>query len=205
MSKQVRLRRGTTAQHTTFTGADGEITFDTSKKVIVVHDGVTAGGKPLDGYVKLNPGSNLTLQTISGPLNLSGGDSETYGLAVANQANFNGSLIANADAQIKRLVLLQELLTYATGVNINFQSFAGKRLTLAGNVTFSGSGYLFGAYVIVRIVCDGTLRTLGFPANWKFVGTAAPASIAANKTALLRLWSFGTTEADVVANYLVEP
>jgi hypothetical protein len=203
MPKQVRLRRGTTAQHTTFTGAEGEITFDTSKKVLVLHDGVTAGGKPVDGFVKLNPGSPVTEQTIAGPLTLLGGDSETYGLAVANQATFN-QVIINADAQIKRLLLLQEGLTYATNVNLNFQSFAGKRLALAGNVTFSASGHLFGAYIILRIVCDGSTRTLTFPSGWKFVGSAVPANIAANKTALLQLWSFGTQDSDVVAQYLVE-
>jgi phage-related tail fiber protein len=46
MPKQVQLRRGTTAQHATFTGAVGEVTIDTSKKVPVVHDGTTAGGTP---------------------------------------------------------------------------------------------------------------------------------------------------------------
>jgi hypothetical protein len=46
MSKQVRFRRGTTAQHAVFTGPAGEITVDTDKKVTVVHDGVTAGGIP---------------------------------------------------------------------------------------------------------------------------------------------------------------
>jgi hypothetical protein len=46
MSKQVRFRRGTTAQHATFTGALGEVTVDTDKNVTVVHDGVTAGGIP---------------------------------------------------------------------------------------------------------------------------------------------------------------
>jgi hypothetical protein len=204
MPKQVRLRRGTTAQHATFTGADGEVTFDTTKKVLVVHDGATAGGKPLDNFVKLNPGSIWTQQTISGPLTLSGGDSETYGFAVQNQANFN-QVIINADAQVKRLYLMQEALAYASNININFQTFAGKRVALAGNVTFSGSGYLFGSYVIVRIVCDSSSRTLAFPSGWKFVGAAAPSSIAANKTAVMRLWSFGTVEADVVANYLVEP
>ena len=51
-----RLRRGTTAQHSAFTGAEGELTFDTTKKVLVIHDGVTAGGKPVDGFAKLNPG-----------------------------------------------------------------------------------------------------------------------------------------------------
>jgi hypothetical protein len=204
MPKQIRLRRGTTAQHSAFTGAEGEVTFDTTKKVLVIHDGVTAGGKPVDGFVKVNPGSPTTSQTIAGPLNLAGGDSETYALSVANQASFNQVLI-NADAQIKRLLLLQEALTYATNVSLNFQTFGGKRLVLAGNVTFSATGHLFGAYIVLRIVCDGTNRTLAFPAGWRFVGAAAPTTINAGKTALLRLWSFGTNDAEVVAQYLVEP
>jgi hypothetical protein len=204
MPKQVRLRRGTTVQHSTFTGAEGEVTFDTTKKALVLHDGVTAGGKPVDGFVKLNPGSPLTNQTISGPVTLTGGDSETYGLAVTNTTML-GQVLISTEAQIKRLYLLQEGLIYASNITINFQTFAGKRLTLAGNVTFAGTGYLFGAYVIMRIICDGSTRTLAFPSGWKFVGAAAPASIAANKTALLQLWSFGTAEGDAVAQYLAEP
>ena len=47
MAKQLQLRRGTTTEHSTFTGAIGEITVDTTKDTIVVHDGTTAGGKPL--------------------------------------------------------------------------------------------------------------------------------------------------------------
>ena len=47
MAEQVQLRRGTTAQHSTFTGAVGELTIDTTKKTGVVHDGSTAGGIPL--------------------------------------------------------------------------------------------------------------------------------------------------------------
>jgi hypothetical protein len=43
----LQLRRGTTAQHSTFTGLVGEITVDTDKDTIVVHDGSTAGGFPL--------------------------------------------------------------------------------------------------------------------------------------------------------------
>ena len=46
MSKQVKFRRGTTAQHSTFTGALGEVTVDTDKNVTIVHDGTTAGGIP---------------------------------------------------------------------------------------------------------------------------------------------------------------
>lgn len=47
MAKQLKLRRGTTAQHSIFTGASGEITVDTDKKTVVVHDGTTVGGTPL--------------------------------------------------------------------------------------------------------------------------------------------------------------
>jgi hypothetical protein len=47
MAKQLQLRRGSTSQHTTFTGAVGEVTVDTNKDVVVVHDGSTAGGFPL--------------------------------------------------------------------------------------------------------------------------------------------------------------
>lgn len=46
MATQIQWRKGTTAQHTTFTGAIGEVTVDTDKDVVVVHDGTTAGGHP---------------------------------------------------------------------------------------------------------------------------------------------------------------
>ena len=47
MAKKLQLRRGTTSQHSSFTGAEGEVTVDTDKDVVVVHDGSTAGGTPL--------------------------------------------------------------------------------------------------------------------------------------------------------------
>ena len=47
MATSIRLRGGTTSQHSTFTGAAKEVTVDTDKNTIVVHDGSTAGGFPL--------------------------------------------------------------------------------------------------------------------------------------------------------------
>ena len=47
MPTQIQLRRGSTVQTSTFTGAAGEITVDTDKKIVVVHDGASAGGIPL--------------------------------------------------------------------------------------------------------------------------------------------------------------
>lgn len=61
MSTQVQFRRGTTAEHSGFIGAVGEVTVDTTKQVTVVHDAVQAGGYPLlreDGTNSLlSPGS----------------------------------------------------------------------------------------------------------------------------------------------------
>lgn len=47
MAIQVQLRRGTTTDHSTFTGAVGEVTVDTTKDTLVVHDGSQAGGYPI--------------------------------------------------------------------------------------------------------------------------------------------------------------
>ena len=47
MAKLLKLRRGTTSQHSSFTGAEGECTVDTDKETLVVHDGSTAGGHPV--------------------------------------------------------------------------------------------------------------------------------------------------------------
>ena len=44
MSTQVQIKRGTTTDHSTFTGANGELTINTTKKCLVVHDGSTTGG-----------------------------------------------------------------------------------------------------------------------------------------------------------------
>ena len=47
MSTQIQRRRGTTSEHSSFTGAAGEITIDSTKNTVVVHDGSTQGGIPL--------------------------------------------------------------------------------------------------------------------------------------------------------------
>ena len=65
MAKQVQFRRGSTSQHSTFTGAVGEVTVDTDKDVVVVHDGSTAGGFPLARQL-----SDLGVTSTSAELNI---------------------------------------------------------------------------------------------------------------------------------------
>jgi hypothetical protein len=64
MAKLLKLRRGTTTQHASFTGAEGEVTIDTTKDTAVVHDGAQAGGRPLAREDLTNVSSN----TIAGRL-----------------------------------------------------------------------------------------------------------------------------------------
>jgi len=47
MSKRLQLRGGTTTEHASFTGAVREVTVDTTKDTLVVHDGSTVGGTAL--------------------------------------------------------------------------------------------------------------------------------------------------------------
>jgi microcystin-dependent protein len=44
MATALQLRRGTTAQNNSFTGAAGELSYDTATEGLLVHDGSTAGG-----------------------------------------------------------------------------------------------------------------------------------------------------------------
>ena len=44
MATALQLRRGTTAQNNSFTGAAGELSYDTATEGLIVHDGSTAGG-----------------------------------------------------------------------------------------------------------------------------------------------------------------
>ena len=64
MAKQLKLRRGTTSQHNSFTGAEGEVTVDTDKETLVVHDGSTAGGHP----VAAEDMANVSSASIAGRL-----------------------------------------------------------------------------------------------------------------------------------------
>lgn len=77
--------------------------------------------------------------------------------------------------------------------------------TLTGDLTLTGANYTQPAQVIVRIVSDASSHGLTFPAGWTFVGAAMPVSIMASKTGLLTLYSFGTVEADVVAEWEEQP
>jgi hypothetical protein len=61
MARQVQIRRGTTAQHQTFIGVPAELTVDTDKNVLIVHDGNTVGGHPLAKSINPEIKGNINL------------------------------------------------------------------------------------------------------------------------------------------------
>lgn len=95
MAKQVRLRRGTTAEHADFVGANGEITVDTVKHVVIVHDGVTAGGWPSANAAAVD----ATLATLTANAANQAASINTLLANAATQATTLNSLVANAAAQ----------------------------------------------------------------------------------------------------------
>ena len=64
MPTTLQFRRGTATQNNSFTGASGEITFDTTNKTLRVHDASTAGGTRLATKTELDAVGTPT--TVSG-------------------------------------------------------------------------------------------------------------------------------------------
>lgn len=98
-----------------------------------------------------------------------------------------------------------ESVTYAASVELDFSTNPDKTIALSGDVAFTSANLAAGESISIRIVADGSTRNLSFPADWTFLGSAAPASIAAGKVAILSLKAYGSADADVVAAYSEEP
>lgn len=88
MAKLLKLRGGTTSQHSSFTGAEREVTVDTDKETLVVHDGSTAGGFPLMRNVVED-----TTPQLGGNLDVNGND-------IVSTSNANIDIIPNGTGDV---------------------------------------------------------------------------------------------------------
>jgi hypothetical protein len=77
-------------------------------------------------------------------------------------------------------------------------------LALNQNTTFTTTNLGNGRSASVRVVCDGTTRTLTFPGTWTWLGSGPPADLAANDVGYLSITAYGATDADVVAAWSYE-
>ena len=180
MARQVQLRRGTTAEHSTFTGAAGEVTVDTDKDVAVVHDGATAGGTPLLKAGDLTAGTGISI---------------------------SGTEITNSDPD-QTVVLTEGSNVTITGTYPNFTIASSDEFT--GTVTsVGGTGTVNGLTLTGSVTSNGNL-TLGgtFSATVSEISdltaTAAELNLLDGVTATtaeinyLDLTTLGTSEASKV-------
>ena len=91
MATQVQLRGGTTSEHSSFTGAAREVTVDTDKDVVVVHDGSTAGGIPLAKEASVLPLAGGTMTGTIAGFTSTGIDDNATSTAITIDASENVS------------------------------------------------------------------------------------------------------------------
>jgi hypothetical protein len=91
MAKLLQLRGGTTAQHSSFTGALREVTVDTDKDTLVVHDGSTAGGFPIAKASDVASDSKGSDIASADPLVIAAGDNY---FIVTGTTGFNDMTVA---------------------------------------------------------------------------------------------------------------
>ena len=114
MATQVQFRRGTTAEHSGFKGADGEVTVDTSLKTVVIHDAIKNGGFP----VLRQDGSNSQFERGS-----------TTNCALKFAGDFNTGIISPAADEI----------ALVTGGSSRLTIDSSGAATFTGNVQVNGT------------------------------------------------------------------
>lgn len=132
MANALRLRRGTTVQHASFTGLEAEITVDTTKDTIVVHDGATAGGIPLAKASQATTNVVITGGSITGITDIAIADGGTgASTAAAARVNLLPSLTSNGD---------KALFVNSGATDIEYRTIATLTDGDKGDITVASSG-----------------------------------------------------------------
>ena len=97
MATAIQFRRGTTAQHGSFTGLVGEITVDTDLDTLRVHDGSTAGGTRLAKYDEVVAAATGDITSVVAGSGLTGGATDGDATISIDYANIAGSLVPSAN------------------------------------------------------------------------------------------------------------
>ena len=114
MAMKVLFLRGTSAQNAAYTGADGELTLDITKRSLRIHDGVTAGGHEILGSTQIQTlidglAGRIDANDISiTDINTTIGEIQTeldtkFATAMVGAANGAASLDANGKVPLSQL------------------------------------------------------------------------------------------------------
>ena len=162
MATEVKRRRGTTVEHSTFTGAIAELTVDLTKDTVVVHDGATQGGFPLlredlSNVPTTAPFTHITLDTAIFDTTYSETGSETQGTLYWNQDEETLSLVTNG-----------ETIELGQKVEVHVKNQTGSQINKGEVVYASGTVGASGRILVTKMIADGTIaakRILGVAAE----------------------------------------
>jgi len=166
MSKLLQLRGGTTSEHGSFTGAVREVTVDTTKDTLVVHDGSTAAGFALARE------SALAATTTTA------GNANTLATAALPKAGGVVTGLVNMSDQVLQRPLLQDYsektvaMGSATAVNLENGNVFSKTISGTTTLTFTNPSSV-GTSSFSLILTNGGSATLNFP-TVKWPAATAP-------------------------------
>ena len=151
MATAIQWRRGTTSQHSSFTGLVGEITVDTDLDTLRVHDGSTAGGHRLAKFSDIQAGDITGVTAGDG---LSGGGT-SGGVSLALDLNELTAAAVDVSADSIALVdgsdnsskkeSIADLATAMAGTGITatngvFSATTGDITSVVAGTSLSGGG-----------------------------------------------------------------
>lgn len=190
MSTRVQRRRGTTVQHESFTGAAGELTVDTTKQTVVVHDGVTPGGTPL---AKESHSHAEATDTAPGLLE------------VATDAEIRSNIAGNRALVTDRIWSAAgpvNLGSVTGSITLNFGNFLNAKATQTGNVTLNAiSGLKPGQTAVIEFFQDGTGgRTISLNSSAFLTAGSIGIATTANARNILSFYGLSDGKALVVVS-----
>jgi hypothetical protein len=196
MTTAIKRRRGTTVQHSTFTGLEGELTVDTTKKTVVVHDGSTAGGIPLakEGNPTFTGQTSVGAGTVTAPSITTTGDTNTgiyfpaadtiaftEGGAEAMRIDSSGNVGIGTNSPSSRLHVFNSTTAIANIQTTGSGSYAQLNLTHPSNTV-----ELVNRGDISQMLIDSSAWTMGIRTM-----SAQPLYFATNATERMRIDSSG--------------